>query len=147
MPTIPCIFMCKVSWVLLFNTYRSTLLSELNVSVILCCLFSESSSQALSVFNKANLLDLVSKCLERHSQNVELAISAGGMIFPFSIFINCKCVLRSIGWGQYSNCSPTYCQIDNLFIKRTGKGDYCNVVMLRVVAVRWKTCISTIYIF
>lgn len=40
--------------------------------------YSESSSQALSVFNKANLLDLVVRCLERHSQNVELAISAGG---------------------------------------------------------------------
>lgn len=48
------------------------------LSVILCRLYSESSSQALSVFNKANLLDLVVRCLERHSQNVELAISAGG---------------------------------------------------------------------
>lgn len=38
---------------------------------------SESSSQALSVFNKMGLLDVVIQCLERHQQNVELAISAG----------------------------------------------------------------------
>lgn len=42
-----------------------------------CCPFSESSSQALSVFNKAGLLDVVVQCLERHPYNVELAISAG----------------------------------------------------------------------
>ncbi|XP_062245066.1 HEAT repeat-containing protein 3 [Platichthys flesus] len=36
----------------------------------------ESSSQALSKFNKAGLLDLVVQCLERHPHNVELAISA-----------------------------------------------------------------------
>lgn len=41
------------------------------------CRCSESSSQALSVFNKAGLLDVVVQCLERHPQNVELAISAG----------------------------------------------------------------------
>lgn len=46
------------------------------MSLILCC-SSESSSQALSVFNKAGLLDVVVPCLERHLQNVELAISAG----------------------------------------------------------------------
>lgn len=50
-------------------------------------MFSESSSQALSVFNKANLLDLVAQCLERHSQNVELAISAGGMFLHFVFFL------------------------------------------------------------
>lgn len=47
------------------------------MSLILCCSSSESSSQALSVFNKAGLLDVVVPCLERHPQNVELAISAG----------------------------------------------------------------------
>ncbi|KAM8893925.1 HEAT repeat-containing protein 3 [Spinachia spinachia] len=36
----------------------------------------ESSSQSLSVFNKAGLLDLVVQCLERHPHNIELAISA-----------------------------------------------------------------------
>uniref|UniRef100_A0A3Q3WTC3 SYO1-like TPR repeats domain-containing protein n=1 Tax=Mola mola TaxID=94237 RepID=A0A3Q3WTC3_MOLML len=39
-------------------------------------LWNESSSQALSVFNKTGLLDVVVQCLERHPQNVELAISA-----------------------------------------------------------------------
>lgn len=38
---------------------------------------SESSSQAVSVFNKAGLLDVVVQCLERHPHNMELAISAG----------------------------------------------------------------------
>lgn len=47
------------------------------MSLILCCSSSESSSQALSVFNKVGLLDVVVPCLERHPQNVELAISAG----------------------------------------------------------------------
>ncbi|XP_041847134.1 HEAT repeat-containing protein 3 [Melanotaenia boesemani] len=36
----------------------------------------ESSSQALSVFNKSGLLDMVVQCLERHPHNTELAISA-----------------------------------------------------------------------
>uniref|UniRef100_A0A1A7YAF7 HEAT repeat containing 3 n=1 Tax=Iconisemion striatum TaxID=60296 RepID=A0A1A7YAF7_9TELE len=36
----------------------------------------ESSSQALSVFNKSGLFDVVVQCLERHPHNVELAISA-----------------------------------------------------------------------
>ncbi|KAM3626165.1 uncharacterized protein V6R79_023947 [Siganus canaliculatus] len=36
----------------------------------------ENSSQALSVFNKAGLLDVVIQCLDRHPQNVELAIAA-----------------------------------------------------------------------
>uniref|UniRef100_A0A671X801 HEAT repeat containing 3 n=1 Tax=Sparus aurata TaxID=8175 RepID=A0A671X801_SPAAU len=40
------------------------------------CVSSESSSQALSLFNKVGLLDVVIQCLERHPQNVELAISA-----------------------------------------------------------------------
>uniref|UniRef100_A0A8C5DHS2 SYO1-like TPR repeats domain-containing protein n=1 Tax=Gouania willdenowi TaxID=441366 RepID=A0A8C5DHS2_GOUWI len=37
---------------------------------------SESSSQALSVFNKSGLLDVVIQCLERYPSNLELAISA-----------------------------------------------------------------------
>uniref|UniRef100_A0AAQ5X8Z6 SYO1-like TPR repeats domain-containing protein n=1 Tax=Amphiprion ocellaris TaxID=80972 RepID=A0AAQ5X8Z6_AMPOC len=49
--------------------------STIHVSLILCPL-SESSSQALSVFNKSGLLDVVVQCLERHPHNVELAISA-----------------------------------------------------------------------
>uniref|UniRef100_A0A1A8BL92 HEAT repeat containing 3 n=2 Tax=Nothobranchius kadleci TaxID=1051664 RepID=A0A1A8BL92_NOTKA len=36
----------------------------------------ESSSQALSLFNKSGLFDVVVQCLERHPHNVELAISA-----------------------------------------------------------------------
>ncbi|XP_061567096.1 HEAT repeat-containing protein 3 [Cololabis saira] len=36
----------------------------------------ENSSQALSVFNKSGLLDVVVQCLERHPHNVELATSA-----------------------------------------------------------------------
>lgn len=38
---------------------------------------SESSSQALSLFNKAGLLDVVLQCLEQHPHNLELALSAG----------------------------------------------------------------------
>lgn len=36
----------------------------------------ESSSQALTLFNKSDLVDVVVHCLERHPSNVELAISA-----------------------------------------------------------------------
>ncbi|XP_034041897.1 HEAT repeat-containing protein 3 [Thalassophryne amazonica] len=36
----------------------------------------ECSSQALSIFNKAGLLDLVVQCLERYTHNMDLAISA-----------------------------------------------------------------------
>ncbi|XP_018522483.1 HEAT repeat-containing protein 3 [Lates calcarifer] len=47
-----------------------------NEAVNLVWNLCESSNQALSVFNKAGLLDLVIQCLERHPHNVELAISA-----------------------------------------------------------------------
>lgn len=47
-----------------------------NEAVNLLWNLCESSSQALSVFNKAGLLDVVVQCLERHPHNVELAISA-----------------------------------------------------------------------
>lgn len=47
-----------------------------NEAVNLLWNLCESSSQALSLFNKVGLLDVVIQCLERHPQNVELAISA-----------------------------------------------------------------------
>ncbi|XP_054469297.1 HEAT repeat-containing protein 3 [Anoplopoma fimbria] len=47
-----------------------------NEAVNLLWNLCESSSQSLSMFNKAGLLDLVVQCLERHPHNVELAISA-----------------------------------------------------------------------
>lgn len=47
-----------------------------NEAVNLLWNLCESSSQALSVFNKAGLLDVVVQCLERHPHNMELAISA-----------------------------------------------------------------------
>lgn len=47
-----------------------------NEAVNLLWNLCESSSQALSVFNKAGLLDVVIQCLERHPHNTELAISA-----------------------------------------------------------------------
>uniref|UniRef100_A0A8P4GDN1 HEAT repeat containing 3 n=1 Tax=Dicentrarchus labrax TaxID=13489 RepID=A0A8P4GDN1_DICLA len=58
------------------RSYCVHLLLVLHLSLVLCCACSESSLQALSVFNKAGLLDLVVQCLERHTHNVELAISA-----------------------------------------------------------------------
>lgn len=47
-----------------------------NEAVNLLWNLCESSSQAVSLFNKSGLLDLVVQCLERHPHNVELAISA-----------------------------------------------------------------------
>ncbi|KAL7405483.1 hypothetical protein ABVT39_001685 [Epinephelus coioides] len=47
-----------------------------NEAVNLLWNLCENSSQSLSVFNKAGLLDLVVQCLERHPHNMELAISA-----------------------------------------------------------------------
>uniref|UniRef100_A0A8C7ZZB6 HEAT repeat containing 3 n=1 Tax=Oryzias sinensis TaxID=183150 RepID=A0A8C7ZZB6_9TELE len=47
-----------------------------NEAVNLLWNLCENSSQALSVFNKSGLLDLVAQCLERHPRNVELAVSA-----------------------------------------------------------------------
>ena len=47
------------------------------------------------MFNKANLLDLVAQCLARHSQNVEMAISAGGMFLHFIFLFNAHvCVVK-----------------------------------------------------
>ncbi|KAK2919767.1 HEAT repeat-containing protein 3 [Channa argus] len=47
-----------------------------NEAVNLLWNLCESSSQALSMFNKSGLLDAVVLCMERHQHNVELAISA-----------------------------------------------------------------------
>ncbi|KAI4830758.1 hypothetical protein KUCAC02_002371 [Chaenocephalus aceratus] len=47
-----------------------------NEAVNLLWNLCESSSQSLSVFNKAGLLDMVVQCLETHQHNMELAISA-----------------------------------------------------------------------
>uniref|UniRef100_A0A669E5I8 HEAT repeat containing 3 n=1 Tax=Oreochromis niloticus TaxID=8128 RepID=A0A669E5I8_ORENI len=47
-----------------------------NEAVHLLWNLCESSSQALSVFNKSGLLDVVVQCLEKHPHNLELAISA-----------------------------------------------------------------------
>ncbi|XP_074523388.1 HEAT repeat-containing protein 3 [Halichoeres trimaculatus] len=47
-----------------------------NEAVNLLWNLCESSSQALSVFNKAGLLDVVIQCMERHPHNTELAVSA-----------------------------------------------------------------------
>ncbi|KAK5607222.1 hypothetical protein CRENBAI_004608 [Crenichthys baileyi] len=47
-----------------------------NEAVNLLWNLCESSSQAVSLFNKSGLLDVVVQCLERHPHNVKLAISA-----------------------------------------------------------------------
>ncbi|XP_059927688.1 HEAT repeat-containing protein 3 [Gadus macrocephalus] len=54
------------------NTVQDVAYESVNLLWNLC----ESSSQALSVFNKAGLLDVIIQCLETHTHNVELAISA-----------------------------------------------------------------------
>lgn len=47
-----------------------------NEAVNLLWNLCESNAQALSIFNKSGLLDVVVQCLEKHPYNVELAISA-----------------------------------------------------------------------
>ncbi|XP_077085060.1 HEAT repeat-containing protein 3 [Siphateles boraxobius] len=47
-----------------------------NEAVNLLWNLCESSSTAVSVFNKSGLLDILLRCLQRHPQNMELAISA-----------------------------------------------------------------------
>ncbi|XP_056089785.1 HEAT repeat-containing protein 3 [Rhinichthys klamathensis goyatoka] len=47
-----------------------------NEAVNLLWNLCESSSTAVSVFNKSGLLDILLHCLQRHPQNMELAISA-----------------------------------------------------------------------
>lgn len=64
------------------------LLLVLHVSLTLCCASSESSSHALSVFNKAGLLDVIVQCLDRHPHNVELAISAGKLNMYMLVILN-----------------------------------------------------------
>ncbi|KAM6942707.1 HEAT repeat-containing protein 3 [Xenentodon cancila] len=55
---------------------NSTVEAVANEAVNLLWNLCENSSQALSVFNKSGLLDVVVQCLERHPHNVELATSA-----------------------------------------------------------------------
>ncbi|XP_015236184.1 PREDICTED: HEAT repeat-containing protein 3 [Cyprinodon variegatus] len=47
-----------------------------NEAVNLLWNLCENSGQAVSLFNKSGLLDVVVQCLERHPHNVELAVSA-----------------------------------------------------------------------
>ncbi|KAJ7994915.1 hypothetical protein DPEC_G00254460 [Dallia pectoralis] len=47
-----------------------------NEAVNLLWNLCESSTQALSVFNKAGLLDVILQCLEKHTHNIQLALSA-----------------------------------------------------------------------
>ncbi|KAK7176326.1 hypothetical protein R3I93_000548 [Phoxinus phoxinus] len=54
------------------NTVEDVTNEALNLLWNLC----ESSSTAVSVFNKSGLLDILLHCLQRHPQNMELAISA-----------------------------------------------------------------------
>lgn len=58
------------------NEQKSKAEEVANEAVNLLWNLCESSCQALSVFNKAGLLDVVLQCLERHPHNVELALSA-----------------------------------------------------------------------
>ncbi|KAL2077037.1 hypothetical protein ACEWY4_026541 [Coilia grayii] len=54
------------------NTVEDVANEAINLLWNLC----ENSSRAVSVFNKAGLLDVLVLCLERHEQKVELALSA-----------------------------------------------------------------------
>ncbi|XP_027870897.1 HEAT repeat-containing protein 3 [Xiphophorus couchianus] len=54
------------------NPVEGVAIEAVNLLWNLC----ESSSQAVSLFNKSGLLDMVVHCLERHPHNVELSISA-----------------------------------------------------------------------
>lgn len=47
------------------------------VFCVLLFVGSENSSTAVSLFNKAGLVDALLHCLERHHENMELALSAG----------------------------------------------------------------------
>ncbi|XP_051946875.1 HEAT repeat-containing protein 3 [Xyrauchen texanus] len=53
-----------------------TVMDVANEAVNLLWNLCESSSTSVSVFNKAGLLDAILCCLKRHSQNMELALSA-----------------------------------------------------------------------
>lgn len=55
---------------------RSPVESVANEAVNLLWNLCESNTQALSIFNKSGLLDMVVQCLETYPHNVELAISA-----------------------------------------------------------------------
>uniref|UniRef100_A0A671M1C0 HEAT repeat-containing protein 3-like n=1 Tax=Sinocyclocheilus anshuiensis TaxID=1608454 RepID=A0A671M1C0_9TELE len=59
-----------------FIGQKRTVEDVANEAVNLLWNLCESSSTAVSVFNKAGLLDVLLHCLQRHPQNMELAISA-----------------------------------------------------------------------
>ncbi|XP_045074223.1 HEAT repeat-containing protein 3-like [Coregonus clupeaformis] len=55
---------------------KNTVEDVANEAVNLLWNLCESSSQAVSVFNKAGILDVILQCLERHTHNIKLALSA-----------------------------------------------------------------------
>ncbi|CAB1339222.1 unnamed protein product [Coregonus sp. 'balchen'] len=55
---------------------KNTVEDVANEAVNLLWNLCETSSQALSVFNKAGILDVILQCLERHTHNIKLALSA-----------------------------------------------------------------------
>uniref|UniRef100_A0A8C8F8X8 SYO1-like TPR repeats domain-containing protein n=1 Tax=Oncorhynchus tshawytscha TaxID=74940 RepID=A0A8C8F8X8_ONCTS len=60
----------------LMYLWKNTVEDVANEAVNLLWNLCESSSQALSVFNKAGILDVILQCLERHTHNIKLALSA-----------------------------------------------------------------------
>ncbi|KAJ8281001.1 hypothetical protein GJAV_G00062160 [Gymnothorax javanicus] len=58
------------------NDQKNLVEAVANEAVNLLWNLCESSSQAISVFNKAGLLNLLIQCLERHPYNMDLALSA-----------------------------------------------------------------------
>ncbi|XP_053172807.1 HEAT repeat-containing protein 3 [Scomber japonicus] len=58
------------------NDQKNAVEDVANEAVNLLWNLCESSNQALTVFNKSGLLDMVVQCLDSHPRNVELAISA-----------------------------------------------------------------------
>ncbi|XP_071237600.1 HEAT repeat-containing protein 3-like [Salvelinus alpinus] len=56
--------------------HKNTVEDVANEAVNLLWNLCESSSQALSVFNKAGILDVILQCLARHTHNIKLALSA-----------------------------------------------------------------------
>uniref|UniRef100_A0AAY5K7X5 SYO1-like TPR repeats domain-containing protein n=1 Tax=Esox lucius TaxID=8010 RepID=A0AAY5K7X5_ESOLU len=59
-----------------YKQFKNPVEDVANEAVNLLWNLCESSSQALCVFNKAGLLDVILQCLERHTNNIQLALSA-----------------------------------------------------------------------
>lgn len=100
-----------------------------NEAVNLLWNLCESSSTAVSVFNKSGLLDILLHCLQRHPQNMELAISAAHCLH--TVTEDNSELVRSVNAGVFgildNILSTTHTSMEYTLLRTLAAGSFWNL--------------------